>query len=330
MSAAHGRVAIAAALLIFTFCGGARAGDPLTVTAVPMASFSRLTNGTDFGPFDWRGGLTLGSKDKRFGGLSGLVLSENCERLTAVSDDGRWFAAELLYRDGTLHGLSNPRLEPLLDSKGKPQRNKDWADAEAVTRLASGKLGVAYERKTRFGAYDLGAKGFAARFERIRHPKAIDGGPENGEVEAFGQLGRGDYIAIAESQKDGQGNPRAWIWNGVRTVSFALTRHGDFAVTDLVVMANGDVLTMERRFESRTLPAMAVRRFRAADARDGRVIDPELLLEANVALHLIDNMEGIAACERDGETRVTFLSDDNFNRGLQRTLLLQFAYAGRR
>ena len=41
---------------------------------------------------------------------------------------------------------------------------------------------------------------------------------------------------------------------------------------------------------------------------------------------MIDNMEGIAACERGGETRVTLMSDDNFNRGIQSTILLQFAY----
>jgi hypothetical protein len=41
---------------------------------------------------------------------------------------------------------------------------------------------------------------------------------------------------------------------------------------------------------------------------------------------VIDNMEAIALCEREGETRVTLMSDDNFNPTVQSTILLQFAY----
>ena len=37
-------------------------------------------------------------------------------------------------------------------------------------------------------------------------------------------------------------------------------------------------------------------------------------------------MEAIALCERQGETRVTLMSDDNFNTSVQSTILLQFAY----
>ena len=33
-----------------------------------------------------------------------------------------------------------------------------------------------------------------------------------------------------------------------------------------------------------------------------------------------------AVCQREGETRVTLLSDDNFNARVQSTILLQFAY----
>ena len=47
-------------------------------------------------------------------------------------------------------------------------------------------------------------------------------------------------------------------------------------------------------------------------------------MEADLAQQ-IDNMEGIAVHEgRKGETIVTLISDDNFNRFLQRTVLLQF------
>jgi hypothetical protein len=71
---------------------------------------------------------------------------------------------------------------------------------------------------------------------------------------------------------------------------------------------------------------MAVRRFPAPAIASGGIVAPELLLEATAPLYVIDNMEGIAACRRGGETRVTLISDDNFNRAVQSTILLQFAY----
>jgi hypothetical protein len=39
----------------------------------------------------------------------------------------------------------------------------------------------------------------------------------------------------------------------------------------------------------------------------------------------IDNMEGIAVSEVNGETRLTVVSDNNYRPEFQRTLLLQFA-----
>jgi hypothetical protein len=194
---------------------------------------------------------------------------------------------------------------PMLDSKGKRQRDKIWSDAEAIAPLNNGKIGIAYERRVRFGAYDIAKKGLSAPFEVIPHPPAIDRGPENGEVEAFGQLGDGRYIAIAERQRDENGNPRAWIWRGNRATSFTLERYDSYNVTDLAVMPDGSVLTMERSFTRTSLPGMAIRRFSPEDCKQGNLVKPELLLEASVPLYAIDNMEGIAVCERNGETRVT-------------------------
>ena len=96
-------------------------------------------------------------------------------------------------------------------------------------------------------------------------------------------------------------------------------------MTDLAV--DGDnVLTLERRFSAGSLPGMAVRRFAIASIEGGKPVTAELLLEATAPLYVIDNMEAIALCGRQGETRVTLMSDDNFNASIQSTILLQFAY----
>jgi len=71
---------------------------------------------------------------------------------------------------------------------------------------------------------------------------------------------------------------------------------------------------------------MAISRLAASKIGKGKLAEPETQLEVKVPFYAIDNMEGLAVCERDGELRVNVLSDNNFNTELQRTLLLQFSY----
>jgi hypothetical protein len=299
--------------------------DPVAVTALPIKAFSRISPGDDFGPLQFRGGLSLKSTEKNFGGLSGLVMTKDCNGFIAISDAGRWFTATLSYDNDRLSGISGGELAPMLDAKGKPPRSKHYGDAEAVTRLANGTLGVGFESDVRFGSYDIAKDGFKARFKRIPHPYGIDEGPANGQVEAFGQLPSGAYIAISEKQRDAKGNIRAWIWKGSKTTPFSIQRSGDFDITDLAVLPDGDILTLERSFARGSLPGMAIRRFAAKGLKTNATVTPKTLIETNVALSVIDNMEGIGLCKRGDETRVTLVSDDNFDRVLQSTILLQFA-----
>lgn len=309
------------ALVALLLLASAANAEPVTVKSSPITDFQRLSSSEDFGPLLWRGGLTLTSDAAQFGGFSGLVMSPDCGKLTAISDKGEWLQGALQYESGRLSGMAATQMTPMLGAKGQPLPDKRHGDAEAVTRLQSGKLAVAFESVIRFGSYH----GVTARFRPIPYPKDIDTGPGNGAVEAFGQLSGGSLIAIGESMFDEHGNIRAWSWKGPKTTAFALERYGAYRVTDLAVLEDGTVLTLERRFEPDALPGMAIRRFPVAGIKSGAVLKPELLLEAAAPLHVIDNMEGIAMCKRDGETRLTLISDDNFNRSIQSTLLLQFA-----
>ncbi len=309
---------------VLVLATGAEA-QPVSVAAEPIDFFQRLSSSGEFGRLSWRGGLTLNSEAANFGGFSGLVLAGNCEDMLAVSDRGNWLQARLLYAGDRLAGAEDAVISPMRDSKGKPQKSKSWGDAEAVTRLGNGKIAVGFESRVRFGTYDVAKGGLDARFEPLAHPKDIDRGPENGEIEALGELPDGRLIAIAERQFDAQGKIRGWAWRGGKATRFSLERYDAYQVTDLAV--DGDaVLTLERRFSSGSLPGMAVRRFAISDIASGKPVRPELLLEATAPLYVIDNMEAIALCDRGGETQVTLMSDDNFNPPVQSTILLQFAY----
>lgn len=314
-----------AVLLCLAGAAVARA-EPVAVSAAPIASFQRFSSQERFGPLVWRGGLTLTSDDAWFGGFSGLVMSKDCEELLAVSDYGVWLRARLSYDGNKLSGLADAQRAVLLDSDGQPLSKKIAADAEALTRLDDGSVAVGFERLARIGRYNLPRDGFAARFEAVPHPGDIDRGPNNSEFEALGELADGRLIAIAERQFDDKGAIRAWAWKGGKTTAFTVARFGDYRVTDLAVLDDGSILTLERRFEPTSLPGIALRRFPASAVARGAVIEPELLLEATAPLSVIDNMEGIAVCERGGTARLTLISDDNFNRAMQSTILLQFDY----
>jgi hypothetical protein len=189
---------------------------------------------------------------------------------------------------------------------------------------------VAFERRPRIGIYDIGKSGFTARFKLLKSPKAITEGPRNGEVEALGRLSHGPwtdhYLAISEKHVDSRGNTRGWLWQSWKTVPFAVKRLEDYDITDAATLPGGDVLLLERSFGAASLPGMAIRRFASSAITDGATVEPELLFAGRVPFFAIDNMEGIALCARDGETRIAIVSDNNFDTARQRTLLLQFAY----
>jgi hypothetical protein len=319
------------ALLIGSLLSSAAQAEPIAVTSQPVASFQRIGSATNFGPFAWRGGLVLDSADPDFGGLSGLSVGGSCDDLLAVSDRGTWLRAKLGYDgDGRLASIAETEQARILDAKGKPFATKSRADAEALSYLGKGHYLVGFERHERVGLFDIGRKGLKARFKLVPSPKMISEGPTNGELESIGRLTRGRYgdhfIAIAEAHRDADGNTFGWLWKSWKTIPFTVAKHADYAITDLATLPNGKVLILERSFSPGSLPGMAIRRFDPEKIEPWGLIEPELLFEGRLPLYAIDNMEGIAVCERGGETRVTLVSDDNFKRDIQSTLLLQFAY----
>lgn len=310
------------AALVASLLPAVAAADPIEISATRLSSFS-ATGETAFGPFEWRSGLELSSPEEKFGGLSGLTLSADCTGLLAVSDAGRWFRAKLAYDGAALTGLSDAELAPMLDAKGRPPASKARGDAEALADLGGGKFLVGFESRPRLGIYDIGKSGLEAPFRPVKSPREIRTGPGNEELESVGRIDS-DFIAISEFNADPLGNIRAWLWNADRAAAFSIKRHEDYKITDLAVLPDGGILILERSFGSSLLPGMAIRRFESSAIKDGGTVASQLLFAGRAPFYAIDNMEGIALCIRDGETRLTIVSDNNFNTSLQRTLLLQF------
>lgn len=321
------------ALLLLAGPAGAQEEEALSVRTQPVKSFTMFSQLVTFGGLEWRGGIELASDDERFGGLSSLELSTDGTGLLAVSDRGFWFKADLAYTDGHLSGLDNPVMAPILGPDGKPFKGKVRSDAEALAgwepMRIDGKVIVGFESRSRAGLYDLGKDGFKARFKDLKLPKAVAKGPPNQELEAIGRFASGplagSLLAISELNKDENGDIRAWVWGGKKAFSFAIKQYEDYAITDLAILPDGDVLTVERSFSGTALPGMAVRRIKTEDIVADGAVAPSLVFSGRMPFYRIDNMEGIAVSKLNGETRVTVISDNNYRPQFQRTLLLQFA-----
>lgn len=286
-----------------------------------------------FGQLVWRSGVVLTSPSKIFGGWSGLTLSANGRSLFAVSDGGAWLRARLMYKGHRIAGIHKAVMGPIKALSGAPLSRLRDRDAEAVA-LLSGKLNrgkalIAFEQNGRIGVFPLSKNG-PGKPERylelpaeLKHHRGKDGleavtvlkgGPNKGAILTF----------LEKSSKDRR-ERSGWLLNKGVTKKLTIADVGGFEITDAASLDNGDVLLLERRFRWSEGVKMRLRLLNADDLKaDARILG-SILLNADMNQQ-IDNMEGIAThTNKHGETIITLISDDNFNRILQRTVLLQFA-----
>src|SRR4029079_9935886 len=104
---------------------------------------------------------------------------------------------------------------------------------------------------------------------------------------------------------DENGDIRAFVWGGKKAFEFTVKQDEDYAITDLAILPDGDIITVERSFSGTSLPGMAVRRMRTQDILADGAGSPSLVFSGRMPFYRIDNMEGIAVSEVNGETRIT-------------------------
>jgi hypothetical protein len=305
----------------------------IEVNARPIAAFDpRDPQRVRFGALEYRSGLVLTSRFPAFGGLSAWRwLDAKGERFISVSDHGSWFTGHILYRGREMSGLADVEAAPLLGPDGRPITARGWYDSEAIA-LDGNLAYVALERVNQVLRYDF-SKGFTrARGEVVPLPPAARKLPYNKGMEALVVVPKGlplagTLIAISERGLDRNRNLIAFLVGGPTPGQFSVVRSDDFDVSDAVLLQNGELLLLERKFSWLAGLGIRIRRLALKSLAPGAVVDGPSIFEADLG-HEVDNMEGIDAhVTPDGDTVLTMVSDDNFSL-LQRTLLLQFALAG--
>jgi hypothetical protein len=301
----------------------------ITIAAQPITSFDlRDSSRRQFGLLEFRGGLVLRSSFQHFGGISAIRVAPNGTNFIGLSDKGWWLRGRILY-DGTRPiAVADAEMAPMLGPDGRPLTARGWYDTESIAQ-DDGTLYVDIERVHQIVRFNYEKDGLLARGYPIALPSAIRSLPSNRGLEALvfvppGPPLAGTLIAISERGLDREGNIKAFLIGGPAPGTFAVKRAGDYDITDAALLAPGDILVLERKFNWSSGLAIRIRRIALADVRAGALVDGPTLMEADLRQE-IDNMEGLSIHRgADGESILTLISDDNFS-VLQRTLLLQFA-----
>lgn len=309
--------------LVFVILSGIGRSEPLTV----QASGVNLHNENDqvgrVGSLIFKGGLRLTSPEPRFGGLSGLAVSADGSRLSAVTDRGDWVRfAPVVTRSGRLTGLNRAQIGRLLNPHGKPLRKKRDSDAESLSVIEGG-FAVAFERRHRLWHYRGTPNPFLSRPSDIVLPTMFRAMPPNAGVEALARLRDGRVIAIAENFPMDASYAQGWVSEEGRWHGFRYSRHALFLPVGATTLSGGDLLVLERRFSYIGGFGTRLVVLSPKSIRPGAEVVGQEVARFEEPL-ITENFEGIAGHRNGaGETVLYLISDDNFN-VLQRTLLLKF------
>jgi hypothetical protein len=315
-------VTIATFLVVLFLLPGAglQAGDlELRATPVPLDPLDPAR--TRLEQLVFRGGLELVAGDPSFGGWSGMVVDPEGRQIRAVSDQGYWLEARLDHDvQGRLTGVADVRIGPLQGLAGRPLTGKVDADAESLTRRPDGGLLVGFEHRSRILEY---AGNLEGRPRDVPPPLELAQAPDNGGLESLVALRDGRLLALSEALSDGAARV-GWIGDGEGWSRLLYVPAPGFDPSDAAQLPSGDLVVLERAYSVIEGPRSRLVRVPAEQVAAGATLEGELLGEWRRPL-TVDNFEGLAAFRgAEGQTLVYLLSDDNYNRDGQRTLLLLF------
>jgi len=300
----------------------------IEVKARPLPSFdTRDHSHVRFGSLEYRSGLVLTSGFRGFGGLSGIRLDAKGERFISFSDKGSWFTGRIVYSGREMTSLADVEAAPMIGPDGRPITARGWFDSESIA-LDGSFVYIGLERVNQVLRFDF-SKGFTrSRGEVVPMPPAVKKLPFNKGLEALvfvpkGMPLAGTLIAISERGLDARGNLVAFLVGGPTPGQFSVRRTDNFDISDAVLLPEGDLLILERKFSWLGGLGIRIRRIPLKSLAPGAVVEGPSIFDADLGQE-VDNMEGIDAhVTAEGDTVLTMVSDDNFSM-IQRTLLLQF------
>ncbi len=255
-------------------------------------------------------------EDEQFGGFSGIEISADGSRFTALSDRAsiRWGSVE---RDaeGRIRGMEPAGRARLRDSAGKPLIPGRQGDSEGLAVAADGTIWISFEGLTRVARYDTPD----SPAQPLPRPPAFKAMQGNSSLEALAILPDGTLLTLPERSGQLTRPFPVWRWrDGKWDQPFSIPRSGDWLAVGADVGPDGRFYLLERDFKGLLGFRSRVRRF---DLTPQGVTNERVLLETRPLQY--DNLEGISVWHDGSGIRLTMISDDNFN-WFQRTELVEY------
>lgn len=322
------RLLAAGAVLLAT----AALAENATVTAVRLDSFFGAAVGEQVQGLIYRGGLQLHSATDTFGGLSAIGFVGTEGKLVMVSDRGNFVSGQLLYDEAerplSLIGVS---IAPIQNSRGADLPSDFARDAEALAIIERpdnrSVVRVGFENLTRVADFHLSNGVPTGPATEVMIPGWLAGAQTNESLEAVclappASPIAGSTLLLTEGVTAGDGAHAAYLLGKNDKGPLSYISGDATRPTDCAFLPNGDLLVLERGVALISFAARLVR-IKAEDVKAGAQMQGEVLFEGTGGD--LDNMEGVAVhATPSGETRITLISDDNFN-DWERNLLLEFS-----
>jgi hypothetical protein len=295
--------------------------NPLVVELVPIDVDPKHPERRNFGTLTLLSAFQIESKDKRFGGLSGLSIGTD-GKLYAVSDHGYWLTARMrMDQMGALVNLVNWQIAPMLTTANTPVTGT-LRDAEALAVTRDGSFLVAFEGVHRIWRYSPPPTTFESIPISVPIPSAVSRAPRNGGIEGLAMLPDGRLLALTEEFANGDGSFKGWLIDQGRFAELAYFPSKGFRVTDCAALNNGDVLVLERRYVPFGILSARLTLVKASSLQPGTKLAGKELLKLEQPL-AVQNFEAVTAQQTSNGTVIYIVSDDNYS-PFQQTLLLQF------
>ncbi|MGV3490764.1 MAG: esterase-like activity of phytase family protein [Devosia sp.] len=331
---ARRRTRFAAALLLAALsCAPASVGaqEP-TVTAIPISTFLGVAVGQRVQGLIWRGGMEMQSQSDTFGGLSGLAFTGPDNQLVAVSDRGNFVSGKLLYDEANRPvGLIGVTIEPIQNSRGTELPRAYTRDAESIALIVRdgqpSAVRVGFENLTRVADFALVDGRPAGPAREVNIPDWLSDTRTNETLESVcvappASPIAGSTLLLTEGIIDDDGLHAGFLLGRNDRGPLSYVAGDGLNPTDCAFLPDGDLLVLERGI-GLFMFRMRLVRVPAAEVRPEARMQGEVLLETTGPD--IDNMEAVAVHSApDGMTRITLLSDNNFN-DWERNLLLEFS-----
>lgn len=247
-----------------------------------------------------------------FGGLSGIEILADGQRIAAITDRGQFIQADMIRENGVLRALKVTKSIPIRNAKGKILE-RPFTDAEGLAVGQDGQVYISFEGQHRIAMLDT-ETGITRPLPRLEASKTY---ADNAGLEAVAITPDGIIMTVAE-QSDTQEFPLFAFQNNAWRIAAQIPRRGPFLPVGADFDAQGRFYLLER-----TVTPLGFRsRIRRFDINAPTLSEETLY---HTLPSRFDNLEAISVWQdSSGRTSLTLVSDDNFL-PIQNTQVIEFS-----